>query len=29
MVTASNHLKVIDFGTASFFNTNFMNKELL
>lgn len=29
MVTATNHLKVIDFGTASFFNTNLMNKELI
>ena len=29
MLTADYHLKVIDFGTAYFFNTNLMNKELI
>ena len=29
MLTSTNHLKMIDFGTAYFFNTNFVNKELL
>ena len=29
MVTNSNHLKVIDFGTAQFFNNELVPKELL
>lgn len=29
MLNASNHLKVIDFGTAYFFKTEFMDSDLL
>lgn len=29
MLTGTNHLKIIDFGTASFFKTDLMDQDLL